>query len=88
MEDQLRVVRHAGDVDRHKILADLLPLHCAGPARRHVEHLRPQPANTLVNYTVGATSWEEGSSNIAACTDQQWPAEAGWMVVSLSFCKR
>ena len=77
VENQLRVVGHAGDVDRHEVLADLLPLHCAGPARRHVEHFRPQPADTRVSYTAGKK----------AVAILQWPAGPGWMVVSLSFCK-
>ena len=47
MEDELRVrVPHTGDVDRHEVLADLLPLDGPATAGRHVEHLRPQPGET------------------------------------------
>ena len=44
VEHQLRVVPHAGDVDRDEVLADLLPLDGPAAAGGHVEHLGPQPA--------------------------------------------
>ena len=41
VEHELGVIPDAGDVDRHEVLADLLPLHRPGARRGHVKHLGP-----------------------------------------------
>lgn len=46
VEDTLRWVLDAGDVDWHQILWHLLPLDRPGTTGTHMKHLRPQPANT------------------------------------------
>ena len=45
VEDALRRILDTRDVNWHQILRYLLPLDGAGTARRHVEHLCPQPAH-------------------------------------------
>ena len=52
VEHQLGVVPHAGDVDRHQVLAHLLPLDSSRPRGGHMEHFSPQSRTQSINILI------------------------------------